>query len=277
MVSSPPSCFTSVEPQHLGHGLAQLRPPCARRPTAPCAAPRSASRDPRAAASACRRRPPARGSSSAARSRARPRPISVVSRACSRSSAHHHQPIPSGRRDEDQAADQRDLLADVEADRAALRLLSLARDEVDANHRSPIRRSARPTATDAVGAASADAATFGLAASKAIVLKGFSRSTAVSNRSAMQFREAVDLRGAAADQHAIDANRIGGRLEEVERLLHLEQHGFADRVQHVLHVLLRHAVDRPGPSWPLRPRRTRGRTPSGRPRCRRCRRARCRG
>ena len=57
--------------------------------------------------------------------------------------------MPSTADDEDQACGQREALAEVERNRLP-DLLPLDAEEVDANHRSPTRRSARPTATAAV-------------------------------------------------------------------------------------------------------------------------------
>jgi hypothetical protein len=63
-------------------------------------------------------------------------------------------PVPPAdterRGDEDQAAGERQLLADVEG--RGLACLALDAEEVDANHRSPTFRRARPTATAAVAA-----------------------------------------------------------------------------------------------------------------------------
>ena len=69
-------------------------------------------------------------------------------------------------------------------ERPALLLgLALDGEEVDANHRSPTRRNARPTATAAVAATSSGAETPNFAASKAMRLNGLNSSIWASNRS----------------------------------------------------------------------------------------------
>src|SRR6185369_16776292 len=66
---------------------------------------------------------------------------------------------------------------------AALRALTVDREEVDANHRSPTRRSARPTATAAVGATSDGESTCSFFTSSPTRLNGSSPSTGASKRS----------------------------------------------------------------------------------------------
>ena len=85
--------------------------------------------------------------------------MSLAMRAFSRSSAHHHHPMPSA------VATRIRLQTSVtfwpmSKGTAALVFgpFALAGEEVDANHRSPARRSARPTATAAVDATSSGSA-----------------------------------------------------------------------------------------------------------------------
>ena len=90
-------------------------------------------------------------------------------------------------------------------------------------------------------------ATPSFAGSNAIVLNGSNISTGVSKRSCERRGEAVDARRAAAQHDAVDAIGGRGRLEEVERLLNLEQHVLGHRVQHRLHLFEGDAVDRLAP------------------------------
>ena len=83
--------------------------------------------------------------------------------------------------DENQAACERQPLADVECDRLLLGL-TFAAEQVDANHRSLIFRRARPTATAADGAMSAGSPPSFLA-SHATARNGSKSSTGVLKRS----------------------------------------------------------------------------------------------
>ena len=123
--------------------------------------------------------------------------------------------------------------------------LALDGEEVDANHRSLTRRSARPTATATVGAMSAGASTLNFFASNEIFLNGSNGSTGAPKRSARlsvkpSARDAPPLR-----MIAVDPIRGGGGLEEVERLLDLEHHVLGHRPQHRPRIVVRRAVDRP--------------------------------
>src|SRR6185436_18424236 len=64
-------------------------------------------------------------------------------------------PVPpadeeNGENQDDAAANRHLLPGGAEHDRLLLRRFALRREEVDANHRSPVFRSARPTATAAI-------------------------------------------------------------------------------------------------------------------------------
>ena len=125
-----------------------------------------------------------------------------------------------------------------------LGLAALAGEEVDANHRSPPLRSARPTATAHTGARSSTA--------PACISGGVERHLTERIEAldlgvepfAHRLVEALDERGAAAQHHPVDAIAGRGRLVEVEGLLDLEQHVVGDRAQHRTDVLEAHAVDR---------------------------------
>src|SRR5436190_3125896 len=83
-----------------------------------------------------------------------------------------------------ETAADRQLLADgAERDGLLLRAIALRREQVDANHRSPTRRSARPTATAAVGMAVSGSSTPNFCGSKLILRNGSNDSTVVPNRS----------------------------------------------------------------------------------------------
>src|SRR6478672_1201225 len=85
---------------------------------------------------------------------------------------------------QDETAADRQLLADrAKRDGLLLRAVALRREQVDANHRSPARRSARPTATAAVGMAVSGSSTPNFCGSKLILRNGSNDSTVVPNRS----------------------------------------------------------------------------------------------
>src|SRR5207248_6858106 len=89
-------------------------------------------------------------------------------------------------RAEQQPAGERHLLRGPEREAAArslLRALALDRQQVDANHRSPAFRSARPTATATVGTRLSAPCTPSLSGSKPIFLNGSNASTGVPKRS----------------------------------------------------------------------------------------------
>ena len=149
-------------------------------------------------------------------------------------------------------------------------------EEVDANHRSPARLSARPTATAAVGAIVV--ALIGRASWRrtSTFRNGSNSSTGVPKRSCSasakpSTRDAPPL-SMMRSMRSVD----GRRLEEVERLLDFEQHVLGHRAQH-RHARLRTWRRRPAcPSSAARRSRTAGSAPSAPLRCRRCRRSRCR-
>src|SRR5262245_3123684 len=86
---------------------------------------------------------------------------------------------------QDETAADRQLLADgaERDDGLLLGAIALRREQVDANHRSPTRRSARPTATAAVGMAVSGSSTPNFCGSKLILRNGSNDSTVVPNRS----------------------------------------------------------------------------------------------
>src|SRR5206468_5838809 len=79
---------------------------------------------------------------------------------------------------EDQGAAKRQLLPGRQRDRLLLGGRPFDGEQVDANHRSPALRSARPTATAAVGRTFSGSVTPNFAGSNAIVRKGSKNSTA---------------------------------------------------------------------------------------------------
>src|SRR5262249_54306068 len=86
------------------------------------------------------------------------------------------------RQDDNQAAADGQLLADVER-RLGFCTLPFPAEEIDADHRSPARRSARPTATTAVGARRSESPTPRAPASNAILRNGSNGSTGTPKRS----------------------------------------------------------------------------------------------
>ena len=131
--------------------------------------------------------------------------------------------------------------------RARFVALALDGEEVDANHRSPTRRSARPTATAAVGATSAADSTWNFFASNATRLNGSNGFDRRVEALGQHLGEALGARRAAAQHDAVDAIGGGGGLEEVERLLDLEHHVLGDRAQHRPRIVERR---RRRPAWP---------------------------
>src|SRR5262245_18738465 len=94
-------------------------------------------------------------------------------------------PDPSAGGQQDQRAAERELLPRLQrADRFLLRRLPLDGEQIDFDHRSPALRSARPTATAAVGTRCSSCATPSFGASNAIFLNGSSISTGALKRSA---------------------------------------------------------------------------------------------
>src|SRR5262249_42285899 len=84
----------------------------------------------------------------------------------------------AGENQDQAAADGQLLRRRAERDRFFLRALALDGEEVDANHRSPALRSARPTATATDGATASGSVTPSLAGSNAILRNGSKVSTA---------------------------------------------------------------------------------------------------
>ena len=122
--------------------------------------------------------------------------------------------------------------------------VALGGEQVDANHRSPALLQ-READRDGRGRRDASASSIpSFAASNVIVLNGSNVSTGAPKRSSSaaakpSTRDAPPLRRI----RSMRSGR-GRRLEEVERLLDLEQHVLGHRVQHRLDVLDAHAVDR---------------------------------
>src|SRR6266540_5801959 len=99
-----------------------------------------------------------------------------------------HRPVTpahgeSAEHQDETAADGEFLPDRAERDALLLGAVALRGEEVEANHRSPTRRSARPTATAAVGMAVSGSSTPNFCDSKVILRNGSNDSTVVPNRS----------------------------------------------------------------------------------------------
>ena len=154
-------------------------------------------------------------------------------------SDQNHQPTPSAVAMRISAGGDRDALRRAGCRRAASWCrAAIDGEEVDANHRSPTRRSARPTATATVGAMSAADSTLNFFASNATVLNGSNGFDRRLEALGQHLGEALGARRAAAQHDAIDPIGGGRRLEEVERLLDLEHHVLGHRAQHRARVVV---------------------------------------
>ena len=147
-----------------------------------------------------------------------------------------------GAEQDDRGAD-RDAMRRRNQDPLA-RALALDRDQVDANHRSATRLNPRPTATAAVARDVIDVVDLKPLGVEGHALERIEQLDRRVEALGEDLEESFGARGAAADDDAIDAIRRRRRLEEVERLLNLEHHVFADRAQHRPRVLEGDAVDR---------------------------------
>ena len=116
-------------------------------------------------------------------------------------------------------------------------------EQIDANHRSPALRKARPTATADVAARSAVL----LDPEPGRVERHLSERIELLDRRVEALGEhvgeAVDARAATGHDDAVDVIGAGGAAEEVEGLLHFEQDVLADGAENRPRLLEVDAVD----------------------------------